>query len=118
MTKKVDVVSNMTEKLGKNLANFYDKALLKSLEDQPFFRPKIIGYRKVRVPVYFEIKIPVLEPHYDTDYEFGTGEFEGYLLTTKVINRIKIGTRIEEQPIYKKEPKKGKTITFERYQPL
>ena len=107
----------IVKKLGKEMAAYYDKVLLNSFLGMSY-PPlgEIIGYKNIKVPVYFRIYIPVVEKHYDTDFEYGTGEFEGWLLSFREINLFKIGNKIKKQPIYRKEEKK--TVIFKRYKRL
>ena len=110
-------IDKIVEKLGKEMATFYDKALLDNLSKPLFYNlGKIIGYKNIKVPVYLNIYIPVVEKHYDTDSEYGTGEFEGWLLSFREIKLFKIWNKIEKQPIYRKE--EGKTVFFKRYKRL
>jgi hypothetical protein len=114
--KKIKI-DRIAKKLGKEIATFYDKVLLDNLSSSLSYDfGKIIGYKNIRVPVYFKIYIPVVEKHYDTDSEYGSGEFEGWLISFREIKLFKIWNKIEKQPIYRKE--KGKTVSFTRYKEL
>lgn len=115
MKKKIDLVEKVIEDMCNVAAKNYDAAFLKSTIQPLSFRPelKIIGYRKVKVPVYFEISVPVTEKHYD-EY----GEYEGMLTRMEKKRLFKIGTRIEEQPIYEKPKPSKVAIKFKRYSPL
>jgi hypothetical protein len=115
MKKKINVVEHITWKLGDELINVYNKQFLDIATQSLSFGPrlKIIGYRKVKVPVYFEIDVPVTERHYDED-----GEYEGMLTRMEKKRLFKIGTKIEERPIYEKPKPSKATIKFKRYSPL
>lgn len=115
MKKKIDVVKKITDDMGNNVANYYNKQFLNIATESLSLGPrlKIIGYRKVRVPVYFEINVLVSEKHYDED-----GEYEGILLKTEKKKLFKIGTKIEERPIYEKPKPSKVAIKFKRYSPL
>lgn len=82
--------------------------------DYDLFFGKPIRYKNVKQPKYFSFYVPVIQKHYDDDYEYGTGDFEGLLLSLKKITtKIKIGTQIVSVPVYKK--RSNKPITFKRY---
>lgn len=115
MKNKTNVVEKIQWKLGDELINVYNKQFLDMVTQSLCFRPelKIIGYRKVKVPVYFEISVPVTEKHYD-EY----GEYEGMLTRIEKKRLFKIGTRIEKEPIYEKPKPSKATIKFRRYNPI
>ncbi len=120
--RKIKVTADsIADKMGKAMAESYDKFLMQSLLSTSLVHEslfgKIVGYRNVKVPRYLTIKVPVIARDYDNDSEYGTGEFRGWLVSFKVINVCKIGTRTEKEAIYKKE-KTGQTIRFSRYNPL
>jgi hypothetical protein len=52
-----------------NVANFYQESFLRLANDMNSLlflnRGKFLGYRKVRVPVYLTIPIPIIEKHYE-----------------------------------------------------
>lgn len=109
-----DIAKDKAEELGSALAGFYNRAFLYSARTNLFgFCEKIVGYRKVRVPKYLEMTVPVLEKHYDDG-----GDFEGLLVTTRTVRICRIGTKIEKEPIYEKPKKKGGVTKFRRYSNL
>ena len=107
--------------MGKTISKFYDEMLMQQLSSTTLLHEhlfgKIIGYKKVKEPVYLTIKIPKIEKDYDNDYEYGTGEFRGLLISFREVKLFRIGTKIIEEPIYKKV-KTGQTIKFARYSDL
>jgi hypothetical protein len=109
--KETNILSDISEQVADSVASFYDKKLLEILEGPCSFTPKIIRYKKVKVPRYLEITIPVIKKHYSDDW----WEYEGLLLTTKRIRICRIGTKTEREPIYKK---RTGTIVFKRYSKL
>lgn len=116
--KTLDVLNSVADELGQAMASTYDKLMMESLTGSSMLHEKIfgklVGFKKVKVPKYLTIKVPVIEKDYDNDSEYGTGEFRGWLISFKEVNVCKIGTRIEETPIYKKK-KTDQTIKFKRY---
>src|SRR3990167_4956034 len=119
--KTVDIASIIAERLAKRLANFYDRTLLERASTNFFsLCGKIVGYRKVKVPVYLEVTVPVIERHYSDGDDYGEsgGEYEGLLISTKKIRLFRIGTKIEKEPIYEKPKGKGPTLKFKRYSSL
>jgi hypothetical protein len=105
-----------------NVANFYQESFLRLANDMNSLlflnRGKFLGYRKVRVPVYLTIPIPIIEKHYEYG-DFGEScELEGLLITIKWIRLFKIWSKIEKVPRYKKLTNKGSKITFRRYKSL
>ena len=117
--KKIDVAENIIECAGSAVASYYDKMMMDTVLNQTQFCHfgNIIGYKKVKQPVYLTIKIPVISKDYDDDYEYGTGDFKGLLISLKEIRLFKIGTKIIEEPIYEERKNKG-MIKFTRYSPL
>ena len=115
----IDVARETADMLGTALANFYDRMWMDSASAN-FMSPwgKIVGYRKVRVPVYLEVTVPVIERHYSDDDDYGSGEYEGLLISTRKIRLFRIGTKIEKEPIYEKPKGKGSTMKFKRYSSL
>ena len=113
-------MSETYEKTVKELGRVYNQMAMNMLtswgKTDELFNGEIIGYRKVKVPRYFRIKIPVISKAYDDDSEYGTGEFEGWLISFKEISLFRIGTDIEKRPIRKKL--KDQVITWKRYEPL
>lgn len=107
--------------MGDTVAKFYDEMLMQQLSSTNLLHEhlfgKIIGYKKVKEPVYLTIKVPRIEKDYDNDIEYGTGEFRGLLISFREVKLFRIGTKIVEEPIYKKI-KTGKTIKFARYSDL
>ena len=118
MDRKNKSIRKVADELGNTLASFYDKQLLDAATSTSIYErwmPKIVGYRMVRVPRYLEITIPVIEKHYCSD-EYGEERYlEGLLLTFKTIRVCRIGTKVEKQPIYKSDKRKGSPINFKRY---
>lgn len=118
--KKINLIEEYSKNASNILANYYDKALLDSitgstsLEDSLF--GKVIGYKKVKVPKYLIIKIPIIEKDYNNDSEYGDGSFRGYLISFREVKLFRIGTTIESKPIRKKVT--GKTIKWKRYSNL
>lgn len=117
MTKKIDINKYITEGIGNEVSNFYDKQFLDATTQSLCFRPelKIIGYRKVKVPRYLTIKLPVIERWTDYDGEYSFGDLEGWIIYFKEFNLFRIGTRIEEEPVYEKLKPSKATIRFRRY---
>ncbi len=103
------------------LETYYSKKYLE-LASTNFFPShilgEIIGYRKVKVPTYLTIKVPMVEKHYDSDYDYEDDEFRGWLISFKEVKLFKIGHKIEEVPIYKKRKPGSVTIKFKRYSKL
>ncbi len=102
----------------KETAKFYDRIFLDRLVSaSELWLGKVIGYRKKRITKYLHIPVPFIERHYDEDYEFGTGEFEGLLLSVRWIKTpIPIGRKTIEVAIRKK--RKGQTVRLRRYSSL
>ena len=102
-------------------SNIYDQEFLRVasfLANLFLNQGELIGYRKVRVPIYLSIPVPVIEKHYEYG-DFGEScELEGLLITIKWIRLFKIWSKIEKVPRYKKLTNKGSKITFRRYKPL
>ena len=112
--KKIDVLHDIRDRLEEMMSSYYEKALMNSLfGNAEYLFGKVIGYKKVRVPKYLTIKVPVITKEYDNDSEYGDGSFRGFLLSFEERKLFRIGTTIEKQPIYRKT--KGETITFSRY---
>jgi len=107
--------------MGNTMAKFYDEMLMQQLSSTNLLHEhlfgKIIGYKKVKKPVYLTIKVPHIEKDYDNDIEYGTGEFRGLLISFREVKLFRIGTKIVEKPIYKKI-KTGQVIKFSRYSEL
>ena len=99
------------------LSRLYMEKMIDSINMSLFGMPQPVGYRNVKVPVYFKIKIPVIEKDYDNDSEYGTGEFRGLLISLREVNLFRIGMKIEKEPIYKKN-KNGEVIKIQRYSKL
>lgn len=96
---------------GTALNEFWDKQALKLGESNMLFG-KPIGYKSVKIPKYFKIKIPKIEwNHYHSD-DYGS-MYEGILIYFESVELFKIGYTIVKKPIYKKS--KGSTIKFNRY---
>lgn len=115
MTRETDVAEKIFSAMSEELNSFYDQALLNVMTRPLLFNHhlKIIRYKKVKVPVYFEISVPVWRKHYDE-----CGEYEGILMTIEKKALFRIGTRIEEEPVYEKLKPSKATIRFRRYSPL
>lgn len=114
---KKDLTVTVAKRLGEEMGNLYDQILINTLThanqlDEMVFG-KITGYKTVKAPRYLTIKIPDISKQYDDDSEYGTGEFEGFLISFKEIKLFRIGTKTEKQPIRKKP--KGQTVSFSRY---
>jgi len=118
--RKADITGTVVEEMGDQLAGFYDQMLMNSIKQKTImdeiFLGKITGYRKVKVPKYLKIKVPFVEKDYDNDYEFGTGEFRGWLFGFREVNGPRIGTKTIRVPVMKKP--KNRTIKFTRYSDL
>lgn len=112
--KKTEV-ENLARKYSRELATYYDKLLLESIKSPFALFGKVVGYKKIKVPRYITIKIPMISRHYDEDLEYGRGEFEGFLISFEPLISFKIGTKTVSEPIYEKL--KGK-IKFKRYSKL
>jgi len=107
----------MADELGNTLATFYDRQMIKMATANDIFPPeKIVGYRMVRVPRIFHLPIPVIKWQTDGDcYECYTET--GILITSGTI-KIRLGSKMERQPIYEREKGNGSVIKFKRYSPL
>jgi len=106
------------DELGSAFGAFYDRQVLSVLESgtsvSSLLYGDIIGYRKKKVTKYLYIPIPTIERQYNDDSEYGTGEFEGFLISVRWINtHIPIGKETIEVLVYRKA--KGQTIKFRRY---
>ena len=109
-------LQKITNTLSKATMGYINKFLLEDLmSSSSFLTGEVIAYKKVKVPRYLRIKIPVISRHYDFDSEYGTGEFLGLLISLKEITLFRIGTTTVIEPIYKKP--KGK-IKFNRHTKL
>ena len=99
--------------------NLLSEALAKSIDKMIFepllFEREISHYREVKVPRYFSLKLPMVNKDYDDDYEYGTGEFKGLLISMREVLRFRIGTKVIKQPVYKSYKKSDKPIKFVRY---
>ena len=103
-------VKSVAETLGNSLASFYDKAMIDVLKPN-MFTPKPYKYIKVKRPRYIYIKCPILVRHYDE-----WGDFEGWLISFVPRWHFRWGTKIVEEPVYRKS--KPRVIKFRRYGPL
>jgi hypothetical protein len=118
MKKKIDIVKFMAGDMGNK---FYDEALLNATQSNLTitnrFLGKIIGYKKVKVPVWETEKIPYIEKYYgecNDDGEYGN-ELEGYLIKFKEKKIKKIGYKWVKKPIFEKREIYNKPIKFKRY---
>lgn len=101
-----ETITKLAENMGKTL-----NTLIKQSLQQP------TSYRKVRRTKYLRIPWLFIEKHYDTDYEYVSGEFEGILIGIRwKETRIPIGIETVEEPVY--EELQPRTVTFSRYTPL
>lgn len=105
----------LIDNISDEIANQYDTMMLNSFTKPLTYHPmpKIIRFKKVKVPVYFEIDVPVIKKHYD-EY----GEYEGMLIVMEKKKLFRTGTRIEEVPVYEKTKPSHETIKFRRYSSL
>lgn len=114
--KKTNLVEEYSKNAGNIMANYYDSILLNQMRTSPLedsLFGKVIGYKKVKVPKYLIIKLPIIEKDYNTDSEYGDGSFRGYLISFREVKLFRIGTTIEKQPIRRKIT--GKTVKWKRY---
>jgi hypothetical protein len=103
MKKATSIITKNNEAL----QNFYDRKLLQSIRQPNPFLAKV-KWRKVKVPKYFTIKLPVIDRVVDE------GGNVGYRIILQEFDLFRIGTKIEEQPYYPKT-KNGEAIKFRRY---
>ena len=96
----IDIVDNTPEKLGEVMTAFYNRALMNAAtRPSPLFDPgEIIGYEDVRVPVWFKIKVPVIDWSYKEYDEYGyDSEPVGILISFKEVKLFKICSKIEKE---------------------
>lgn len=79
---------------------------------------KVIGYRWKKEPRYLYLPIPVIEKHYDSDYEYGSGEFEGLLISVVWKRLFRIGSKRVKVPIYSKKQTTGESINIPKIESL
>lgn len=103
MKKATSIITKNNEAL----QNFYDRKLLQSIRQPNPFLAKV-KWRKVKVPKYFTIKLPVIDRVVDE------GGNVGYRIILQEFDLFRIGTKLDYQPYYPKT-KKGITIKFRRY---
>lgn len=117
--KNIDSTKKLIEYMESTLGNYYDRTMMNVVLNQnSFFHfGKIIGYKNVKEPIYFTIKVPIIEKHYNYDECGDYEEEDGFLITTKEIKLFKIGTKIVKKPIYEERKDRG-MIKFRRYSPL
>lgn len=104
---KTNIITDYYYHLANNMANSIDSLLLGEL----------VGHKKRIVTKYLKIPVLIIEKHYDTDSEYGTGELEGLLISIKWIEtKIPIGKKTIEIPVYSKH--KGRVVKWSRYSKL
>jgi len=120
MTRETNVAEKVFSAMNEELNNIYDQELLNVMTRPLSFNHhlKIIRYKKVKVPRYLTIKFPVIERWTDYDGEYSFGDLQGWIIHFKKFNLFKIGTKIEEEPVYEKLKPSKATIKFRRYSPL
>lgn len=109
--RKINMNEELIDNIARTTGKYFDKKIMEALTYSPLGET-IVGYRKIKEPVFLKIKIPVIAKDYDIEF----GDFRGYLISFKEVNLFKIGSKMVEKPIYKKT--KPKVIKFKRYSPL
>lgn len=108
MKKSIDQGEKVSVRLASILSDFYDRALMDSVRTvNPLLTH--IKYKKVRVPKYFTIKLPVIGKV--IDYDWGD---VGYRIYLKDFELFQIGWKYVEKPVWKKTGK-GTAIKFRTY---